>query len=246
VIARKLVSRGVAALLVVAAGCAPYKATADPPGQDASANPVDPSERTAPARGADTRIDFVRRVVGSTEDAWTGLLKSMGSHYEPPKIVVFRNATRSACGIMDTDAGSFYCPFDRKVYLEAAFLSRVPGDFAQAYLIVHEISHHVQNALGTMQQFESVLSVREKAAKGQRSELKVRYELQADCYTGVWAFYIQKLNVLDPGDLEEVSVAQRLGDATTHGTVAQRLWWFKHGLATGDPQQCDTFKVTQP
>jgi predicted metalloprotease len=231
---RSLSLRGIAALVLVT-GCAPaHKGTADLSGRTASALPAK---------------EFVKRIVGSTEDVWTQLFQSVGTRYEPPTVVLFTRSIVSSCGSVSTAAGPFYCPSDRKVYLDTTFLSELPersgayGDFAQAYLVVHEISHHVQHASGTMQQFDSAPSL---TAERQRNQLQVRRELQADCYTGVWAFYVQKRNMLEPGDLEEVPAAQALSDPSTYGTAAQRLWWFKQGFATGDPGQCETFKVSQP
>jgi predicted metalloprotease len=235
-IMRSLILSGAAALLFMAA-CAPvHEVVADSSVRNASANPSK---------------EFVARVVGDTEDVWDALFLAMGySQYPRPRVVIFSGEMRSACGLVSAGVGPLYCPVDRKVYLDTAFLGELsrrigaPGDFAQAYLIVHEISHHVQNALGTMQQLEPAVS---GMAEWQRDQLKVRFELQADCYTGVWAHFVQKRNLLEPGDLEQgLPAAQAVGDASTHGSAAQRMWWFKKGLATGDPLQCDTFVISQP
>ena len=191
-------------------------------------------------------MELVRRVVGDTEDVWSALFNSMGARYDPPKVIVFHSVVYSACGTAITANGPVYCPADRKVYLDTAFFRESPGhslgDFAQAYLLVREISHHVQSELGTTDRVEFSASTL-PALNG--DELRVRLELQADCYTGVWAFYVRKRNLLDPSDLNEVAAAQALRDAT-HDTLVQRAWWFNKGLASGDPRECDTFKVSGP
>jgi predicted metalloprotease len=228
---------GGAGVLLVVAGCAPVHD--GPSGISGSTASAYPSK------------EFVARVVGDTEDVWDALFLAMSnSPYPKPKVVLFSGKARSACGLVSAGVGPVYCPVDRKVYLDTAFLGELsrrigaPSDFAQAYLIVHEISHHVQNALGTMQQLEPAVSGMEER---QRDQLKVRFELQADCYTGVWAHFVQKRKLLEPGDLEQgLPAAQAVGDASTHGSAAQRMWWFKKGLATGDPLQCDTFVISQP
>ena len=226
--------RVIAAVLLFT-GCSPAHKEADPEVPvTTSAVPMD---------------EFVKRVVGSTEDVWAQLFKSSGAHYLPPTVVLFTRSTRASCGIVSTATGPFYCPSDEKVYLDPTFLSELPqrlgvsGNFAQAYLVVREISHHVQHLSGTMQQLDSAAS---QGAERQRNQFRVRSELQADCYTGVWAFYQQKQNRLDPSDLEEVPAAVGLSDPSTYGAAAQRLRWFNHGLATGDPGQCDTFQVSRP
>jgi predicted metalloprotease len=228
---------GVAAVLLLVAGCAPgHEVVADTSGRTASAYPAK---------------ELVARVVGDTEDVWDALFLAMGnSPYPKPLVVIFSRRTLSACGVLNAAIGPLYCPVDHKVYIDPAFLSELfrrsgaPGDFAQAYLIVHEISRHVQHALGTMQQFETALSGMERR---ERNHSQVRLELQADCYTGVWAHFVRKRNLLEPGDLEEgVPAAQAVGDASMHGAAAPRMWWFQQGLATGDPQQCDTIVVSQP
>ena len=215
---------------------------------------------TSPTQAAQNpQLDFVRRVVGDTEDVWTTLFKQMGSRYEPPKLRVFHRAEQSACGMASAATGPFYCPADQKVYLDTDFFQQLsqrfgaPGDFAAAYVIAHEIGHHVQNQLGTMEKFEAT------AARGdprQRNAMSVRLELQADCYAGVWGFYAAKRNLLEPGDVEEgLRAAAAVGDdaiqkstrgyvvpdAFTHGSAAQRARWFRQGMSTGDPRSCNTF-----
>ena len=214
----------------------------------------------APAAAAkDPEGVLVKRTLGDTEDVWTELFAAMGSRYEPPKLVLFSRVDRSACGRASAAAGPFYCPADRKVYLDTAFFQELstrfgaPGVFAAAYVIAHEIGHHVQNQMGTMQKFDQA-SARMDAR--QRNAMSVRLELQADCYAGVWAFYAAKRNLLEPGDLEEgLRAASAVGDDTiqkqaqgyvvpdafTHGKAEQRVRWFRTGFKTGDPRSCNTF-----
>ncbi len=216
--------------------------------------------RAGPAKSGDQDLRLVQRTLGDTEDVWTALFQSMGTRYEPPRLVLFEGHDRSACGMANAAAGPFYCPADRKVYLDAAFFRelavrfRAPGDFAAAYVIAHEIGHHVQNQLGTMQKFDQAAS---RMDARQRNALSVRLELQADCYAGVWGFYAAKRDRLDPGDLEEgLRAASAVGDDTiqkqsgrgyvvpdafTHGSAAQRVRWFRTGFASGDPRACNTF-----
>jgi len=217
-----------------------------------------PASRPAPA--ATAQNDFVRRVVGDTEDVWTALFKQMGSRYEPPKLVSYRDTWRSPCGMASDATGPFYCPVDQKVYLDTAFFQELsqrfgaPGDFANAYVIAHEIGHHVQNQLGTMQKFDSAVARNPR----ERNALSVRLELQADCYAGVWGYYAAKRNLLEPGDVEEglkaasavgddkISHGRLMPDAFTHGSAAQRTYWFKQGMSSGDPRTCNTFATNSP
>jgi predicted metalloprotease len=227
---------------------------------------VAPQQQSAPAphvtaATTDPQKQFVTRIVGDTEDVWTQLFKSMGTRYEPPTLVLFSNSIRSGCGNASAAAGPFYCPVDQKVYLDTAFFRELksrfgaPGDFAQAYVIAHEIGHHVQNQLGTMEKFEQSAS---RADARQRNALSVRLELQADCYAGVWGAYAAKRNLLEPGDVEEgIRAASAVGDDTiqkrtqghivpdafTHGTAEQRVKWFRTGFASGNPRSCNTFSA---
>jgi predicted metalloprotease len=209
---------------------------------------------------SDEQRAFVAKVLATTEDVWGKLLPEMGRRYVEPKLVLFTGEVHSACGHQSAAVGPFYCPGDSKVYLDLAFFDELarrfqaPGDFAAAYVIGHEIGHHVQNLLGA--------SARVSAARGRVSEVEenrqsVRLELQADFYAGVWAHHAQKrFAFLEPGDLEEaLRAAFAIGDdalqkkaqgyvvpdSFTHGTSAQRIAWFKHGFRTGDPAQGDTF-----
>jgi predicted metalloprotease len=192
------------------------------------------------------------------------VFQTLGGTYQPPTLVLFPGRVRSACGIASAAAGPFYCPPDRKLYLDTTFFDelaqrfRAPGDFAQAYVIAHEVGHHVQNLTGVMQKVDAQ---RQRLSDRGNNALSVRLELQADCYAGVWAFFAQRRNKLDTGDLEEgLAAAAAVGDdriqkqaqgyvvpdSFTHGSAAQRQYWFKVGLASGDVRKCDTFAQREP
>lgn len=224
--------------------------------------PAAPSGRQP--RAPDPAKEFVARVLGDTEDVWTAVFKATGSRYDPPKLVLFSGAVRSACGRAGTSTGPFYCSADRDVYLDTAFFNDLarrfgaPGDFAQAYVIAHEVGHHVQNVAGIMRQFDEQAS---RSDARTRNALSVRLELQADCFAGVWGHFAQRRNLLEAGDLEEgLRAAAAVGDdmiqkrtqgyvvsdAFTHGSAAQRQRWFKVGLETGDMRNCNTFAARQP
>jgi len=196
-----------------------------------------------------------------TEDSWSQIFTEQGGHYTAPKLVLFRQSLASACGTAQTAAGPFYCPADRKVYIDLAFYDQLarefkaPGEFAQAYVIAHEVGHHVQLLLGTN---AKVRAAQERASgEAAANRLQVAMELQADCYAGVWANRTQRnQKILEPGDLEEaLRAAAAVGDDTiqqrmrgyvvpesfTHGTAAQRTSWFKRGFETGSVPACDTF-----
>ncbi len=235
------------------------------------ASQVAPPGRPGPAGGgraapsADPTKEMVARVLGDTEDVWNALFKAMGAQgYPKPNLVIFEGQVRSACGFASAAVGPFYCPGDGKLYLDTAFFDQLskkfgaPGDFAQAYVVAHEVGHHVQNALGTMQQFDRLM---QRVSPAERNALQVRLELQADCYAGVWGHFAAKRNLLEQGDLEEgLRAAAAVGDdqimrrtqgyvvpdAFTHGSAQQRMYWFRRGLETGDPRRCDTFTETRP
>lgn len=219
---------------------------------------------TAPPAAPDQTKEMVARVLGDTEDTWDAVFKTLGSRYVPPKLVFFSGATSSACGRAVAAVGPFYCSADREVYLDTAFFNDLtrrfgaPGDFAQAYVVAHEVGHHVQNLTGVMERFDR--ESRRMDGRG-RNALSVRLELQADCFAGVWGHFAQRRNLLDPGDVEEgLRAAAAVGDdriqkhtqgavvpdAFTHGSSAQRARWFKVGLDTGDIRNCDTFAARQP
>ena len=206
--------------------------------------------------------DFVKVVLGYTEDIWKTQFRTIGKTYEEPQLVLFTGSTMSACGEGQAAMGPFYCPADRKVYIDLTFYNDLkqrhgaPGDFAQAYVIAHEVGHHIQKLLG---QSDYVNSKRGKVSKTEQNELSVRLELQADFLAGVWAHHAQKhFNFLEEGDIEEaLRAAHAIGDDTlqkrargyatphtfTHGTSEQRVRWFTKGFQTGDMRQGDTFKV---
>lgn len=224
-----------------------------------------PSDQpAAPARGRDENKEFVAKVLGDTEDTWGRLFDQMGGHYAPPKLVLFRDAVDSACGMASSAVGPFYCPGDRQVYLDLTFFQELrqrfgaPGDFARAYVIAHEIGHHVQNQLGIT---DKVGRQRARGGQAAQNALSVRVELQADCFAGVWGAYAKERKLLEPGDVEAgLNAAAAIGDdrlqkqargyvtpeAFTHGSSAQRVQWFRTGLDGGDPRRCDTFAAAQP
>lgn len=215
------------------------------------------------AAGDDEQTEFVRRVLGSTEDVWQGMFSAAGGGYAAPRLVLFSGAVRSACGAASSAMGPFYCPGDRQIYLDLDFFHEMQqrfqaaGEFARAYVIAHEVGHHVQNLTGVMQQ---VRSGREHGLAMQGATgLSVRQELQADCYAGVWANRAQRqLDWLEAGDLEAaLNAASRIGDdalqkqaqgyvvpdSFTHGSSAERVRWFKAGFERGDVGSCDTFSA---
>ncbi len=205
------------------------------------------------------RAEFVKVVLAETEDVWNNIFQQQGSDYPEPTLVLFRNMVQSACGTASSASGPFYCPGDRKLYIDLSFYEELqsrfqaPGDFAMAYVVAHEVGHHIQTVLGT--------SARMARARQQMSEEaynreSVKLELQADFYAGVWAHYANRAKILEPGDFEEaLNAANAIGDdrlqqqsqgrvvpdAFTHGTSAQRMYWFKKGFESGDPSQGDTF-----
>ncbi|MGV8878918.1 MAG: neutral zinc metallopeptidase [Sphingobacteriaceae bacterium] len=209
---------------------------------------------------ADEQGKFVANVLESTEIVWTDLFKAAGTTYEKPVLRLFRDQQQSACGFATAATGPFYCPADKKVYIDLAFYDELknrfgaPGDFAQAYVIAHEVGHHVQNLLGVT---DKVDRMRSQLSESDYNKLSVRLELQADFYAGVWAHHAQQMNnILEEGDIEEaLNAANAIGDdrlqkqssgevvpdAFTHGTSVQRMRWFKKGFDTGDMEQGDTF-----
>jgi predicted metalloprotease len=220
------------------------------------------TQPTQPANPADNeRVDFVRAILGSTEDVWSAVLPASGRSYVAPKLVLFSDAVESACGIAGAAVGPFYCPPDRRVYLDLSFLRELaqrfgaPGDFAQAYVIGHEVGHHVQNLLGISAR---VQNEREGASsRAEANHVSVETELQADCLAGVWAFHAnQTHHVLEAGDVESaLRAATAIGDDTlqrqargtvvpdsfTHGSSAQRVHWLRVGLERGRVADCNTF-----
>jgi predicted metalloprotease len=210
----------------------------------------------------DSRL-FVGRVLGSTEDAWEDVFRRTGNNYRKPTLVLYEGATTTACGRGTTATGPFYCPADEKLYIDLAFFRvmkerfRVQGDFAQAYVIAHEVGHHVQKLTGVMSKMDGMRG----QGKGAEGAL-VRMELQADCYAGIWGHYAGDFKkILEPGDLEEaIAAASAVGDDSlqkqtqgrvvpdsfTHGTSEQRVRWFRRGFDSGNPGSCDTFAARSP
>ncbi|MCP5235150.1 MAG: neutral zinc metallopeptidase [Zoogloeaceae bacterium] len=220
-----------------------------------------PSAEVAPRPPAeDEMARFVSMVLADTEKTWHALFRAGGQAYREPKLVLFTGATRTACGVGQAAMGPFYCPADQKVYIDLAFYDdlrsrfRAPGDFAQAYVIAHEIGHHVQNLLGISSR---VQEARQRVSEREGNQLSVKLELQADCLAGVWAHHADRArNVLESGDVEEgLAAAAAIGDdrlqrqaqgyavpdSFTHGSSEQRVRWFRTGLAGGEVGQCNTF-----
>lgn len=211
---------------------------------------------------SDEMAKFVSKVLADTEDTWRVIFQQTGRQYEDPKLVLFTGATPTACGTGQTAMGPFYCPRDQKVYIDLAFYQdlksryKAPGDFAQAYVIAHEVGHHVQNLLGIM---DKVQAARSRAGEAQSNALSVRLELQADCFAGVWGYHADRArHVLEAGDIEEaLTAASAIGDdrlqrqergyvvpdTFTHGTSAERVYWFRRGIESGDLRQCNTFNI---
>lgn len=225
--------------------------------------PATTQQSNAPANSEDPQVAFVQSILGDTEDTWRALFQQSGQQYRDPTLVLFRGGVNSACGFANSAVGPFYCPGDQQVYLDLQFFDdmasrfSVAGDFAQAYVIAHEVGHHVQTLLGVSQQMQAA---RQRGARMEGDKgLLVRQELQADCFAGVWANHAQQRHDwLEAGDLEEaLNAANAIGDdrlqqqsqgrvvpdAFTHGTSAQRVKWFRIGFDSGDPTRCDTFQT---
>ncbi len=215
-----------------------------------------------PANDPTTR--FVSTVLADTEDTWSTLFRASGADYVPPKLVLFAGSTPTACGTGQAASGPFYCPGDRKVYLDTSFFQlmqrrfKVSGDFAQAYVIAHEVGHHVQNLMSIMQKVDAA---RSRASPAQANALSVQVELQADCLAGIWAFHAnQARSILEAGDVEAaLNAATAIGDdalqkqaqgyvvpdSFTHGSSAQQVRWFKRGIDSGAVSACNTFEARQ-
>jgi uncharacterized protein len=225
--------------------------------------PVEAPQAQGPAArppATDEAAAFVSTVLADTEDVWAKIMQASGTRYSEPKLVLFRGAVGTACGTGQSAMGPFYCPGDQKVYLDMQFFDTLrsrmgaPGDFAQAYVVAHEVAHHVQNQLGITGKVDAM---RGRVSEQQMNALSVRVELQADCFAGVWANHSQKSKGwLERGDLEEaMNAAAQIGDdnlqrksqgtivpeSFTHGTSQQRTTWFRRGLESGSVQQCNTF-----
>lgn len=225
--------------------------------------PIERPQSGSTQQAQDQQAQFVSVVLADTEDTWRPIFQAGGAQYVEPKLVLFSGAVNSACGFAQAAVGPFYCPNDMKVYIDLSFYDDLktrfgaPGDFAQAYVIAHEVGHHVQNLLGITDQMEQA---RRRVSEREYNALSVRLELQADCFAGIWAHHNHKTGgVIEPGDVDEaLNAAAAIGDdalqrksqghvvpdSFTHGTSAQRQRWFHKGLETGDVRACDTFKAT--
>ena len=248
--------------VILEQGQAPSDSEALPPKADRPATDAPQTQRSA----ADSRLgDFVSVVLGDTEDTWNSLFRQMGKNYREPKLVLYSDAVESACGFARAAVGPFYCPGDEKLYIDLSFYEdlknrhQAPGDFAQAYVVAHEVGHHVQNLLGISDQ---VRTLQRQVDRAEANQLSVRLELQADCFAGIWAHHAQRSRqILEAGDIEEaLNAASSIGDdrlqrqsrgyvtpeSFTHGSSSQRVRWFKQGIQTGEPARCNTFKVANP
>lgn len=225
-----------------------------------SDRPSSESSQTTNSPGKDKLADFVSVVLADTEDTWNEWFREQGETYREPTLVLYSNAVESACGYARSAVGPFYCPRDQKVYIDLSFYQdlksrhQAPGDFAQAYVIAHEVGHHVQHLLGID---DKVRALQARASEVEANQLSVRLELQADCLAGVWAHKAQRTRqILEPGDIEEaLNAASSIGDdrlqleargyvvpeSFTHGSSQERVRWFKRGIQTGEPTQCNTF-----
>lgn len=226
---------------------------------NSSGSPAETSGTTG-LRSDDPQGKFISVVLKSTEEVWSQVFRERGAQYAPPTLVLFERATRSGCGVGQSEMGPFYCPNDRKVYLDLSFFRDLaqrfgaPGDFAQAYVVAHEVGHHVQVLTGLS---DRVSEARARGGRAQSNALSVRQELQADCYAGVWGHYAAQDNLLEPGDAEEgLKAAAAIGDdrlqqetegrvapeSFTHGSSEQRVSWLRRGLESGKLESCDTFQ----
>ncbi len=223
-----------------------------------------PGQSQAPSSDASVKTDdemtqFVKTVLAETEDVWSGIFQAEGQQYPAPTMVLFDGQVRSACGFASAASGPFYCPGDRKLYIDLSFYDELDrkfgasGDFAQAYVLAHEVGHHVQNLIGVLPKFNQM---RQNMGEAESNAMSIRVELQADCFAGIWGHFTKQKGILDAGDLEEaLNAAQQIGDDTlqrkmqgyvvpesfNHGTSAQRATWFKRGFDSGKLESCDTF-----
>lgn len=254
----KVIGGGIGAMVI---GIIIYFLGGDPSAilnQGGSSRPMTEEEKAK----SDEATNFVSVVLADTEDVWVKLFSEMGREYQQPVMQVFRDATSSSCGDATSASGPFYCPLDNKVYIDVSFYDELherfnaPGDFAMAYVVAHEVGHHVQNLLGTS---GKVQQMRGRLSEEEYNKLSVRLELQADFYAGVWAHHAQEMkNILEAGDIDEaLNAANAIGDdrlqkqsqgrvvpdAFTHGTSEQRVRWFRKGFETGDVAQGNTFET---
>jgi len=228
-------------------------------GQMAPTSPSTSTSTQLPSQGQDEMVDFVGVVIKETEDLWNDVFSQAGADYPEPTVVLFSDQVDSACGVADARTGPFYCPLDQQVYIDLTFYQQLrdqfgaPGDFAQAYVLAHEVGHHVQNLTGVLPEFNEA---RPTLSQEEANQWSIRVELQADCYAGIWANYAGQENLLEQGDIEEaINAAIQIGDDTlqrrtqgfavpktfNHGTSEQRRAWFERGYSSGDINACDTF-----
>ncbi|PLW79113.1 KPN_02809 family neutral zinc metallopeptidase [Cohaesibacter celericrescens] len=223
-------------------------------------------QQTTPQQSAanDEMASFVKVVLAETEDVWGTIFQQAGQKYPEPNLVLFSNRVSSACGAASSATGPFYCPGDKKVYIDLGFYRELktkfeaPGDFAQAYVVAHEVGHHIQNITGVLPKFNQM---RRSMSKLEANQMSIRVELQADCYAGVWAHFTNQKGLLERGDLEEaLNAATQIGDdalqkrtqgyvvpdSFNHGTSVQRKRWFTRGFESGKVSSCDTFQVANP
>lgn len=226
----------------------------------APSQPRSQQQQQSDPNRTDANKEFASTVLASTEDVWNDVFRRNGLKYREPKLVLFTNQVSSACGYASAAMGPFYCPGDNKLYLDFAFFNELkrefgaPGDFAQAYVIAHEVGHHIQNLLGTM---DKVTAAQARSGKRQANQYSVALELQADCFAGIWAANVKSKGLLELGDAEEaIRAAASVGDdmiqkrtrgyvvpeSFTHGSAQQRVKWFTKGFKTGDVKQCRTFE----
>jgi uncharacterized protein len=265
-VSRRVAGGGIGTILLVLVamyfGIDPSIILNQSPLQIPGSGPPTQSEPYSASPEENKLAEFVSVVLADTEDTWQTLFRSMGQTYQEPKLVLFSGSVESACGMASAAVGPFYCPMDQKVYIDLSFYSDLknrfgaPGDFAQAYVIAHEVGHHVQNLLGIA---EKVHSLRSRASESDSNRLSVMMELQADCLAGVWAHHADRARqILDAGDIEEaLNAASMIGDdrmqrrgrgyvtpdSFTHGSSDQRVRWFKRGLEAGSMGQCNTFQA---
>jgi len=231
-------------------------------GSDSSSGVAPSASDSSELAAEQPMVELVSFVFDDVQSTWSEIFKKSGKAYQPARLVLFRGSTPTTCGLGQAAMGPFYCPGDQKAYIDLAFYQQLkdrlgaPGDFAQAYVIAHELGHHVQNLLGDSDRVHNAPGSQQEGAKG----LSVRLELQADCYAGVWGNGTERREILEVGDLEEaLKAATSIGDDTlqkqatgtvrpetfTHGSSAQRKKWFKRGFESGDPAQCDTFDAKE-
>ncbi|MBC7285855.1 neutral zinc metallopeptidase [Hoeflea sp.] len=255
---KAIVIIGVIYLVLKLIGIDPLQILGGDPGAVLTGQPSSQGNQISETR-QDEMTQFVATVLAETEDVWNGIMQSQGAEYPEPTLVLFSGAVSSACGNASAASGPFYCPGDEKLYIDLAFFDelaqrfKASGDFAQAYVLAHEVGHHVQNLIGVLPKFNEM---RQSMSQSEQNQMSIRVELQADCFAGIWGHFTAQKGLLEGGDLEEaLNAAQQIGDDTlqrrtqgyvvpesfNHGTSAQRKDWFSRGFETGRLEACDTF-----